>query len=563
MVMKKRFFLCLNIAAAAVALLASCGKDEADVVSIGATINDYNNSEKVYVDNNRYTWWNNGDGVYINGVDYSLTVAGDIATIDNVAANQDGYYAVYPASLCGTASSGYPSVTLPQRQVYRTDGTNQILDAPMADYSGNADPALNFTNLCSLLKVTLPDNRLVAAIVVSNTGANLWGTCTLSGQDNPVLSAPSNGGKTVWLDCGTEGVSSANNRPFYVVLPSTNLTNLQVKVIVYKTVSGVKYTEIYNKESTAAPHLLANMVYTFDVPQNATYTEPWFTVANNRHARFAPGNLQYQASTNTWRFAPNEWDALVSGGGNTNPSASQSAWIDLFGYGTSGESYVIDRFLLPDINVPNDPWTHDGGVAFIDGGAHYYNHNIAGTNYDWGWRNPISNGGNAPQLWRTPKRDEWYYLLADLSTGAHLTSYRSMAGGLPYARKATLAIEGGSSVTGLIIYPDNVSKAVGDNGGAFSSGTSTLSLTWGEWRYLDLMGCVFLPYGGIRNGTTISETSTGQYWSGSVSGEIDNSDQASHIIFPSSDPLHPNGILDPRQGSYLYWGLSVREIQYM
>ena len=561
MVMKKRFLFCVNIAVAAVALLVSCGKDDADVVSIGATINEYTNNDKVYVDDNRYTWWNNNDGVYINGVNYNLTVADDIATIDNVAANQGGYYAVYPASLCGTASNGYPSVNLPQRQIYRTDGTNQILDAPMADYSGNEHPALNFTNLCSLLKVTLPDDRLVAAIVVSNTGANLWGTCTISGTDNPVLSAPANGGKTVWLDCGTEGVSSANGKPFYVVLPGVNLTNLQVRVIVYKTVSGVKYTEIYDKQSNAAPQLVSNLIYTFPVPASATYVEPWFTVASNRHARFAPGNLQYQSSTSTWRFAPNEWDAILNGSGNTNPGATQSEWMDLFGYGTSGESFVIDRvWPLSDITVPNNPWTNSADDD------DYYFGNISGTNYDWGWRNAISNGGNAPNLWRTPTKDEWDYLLGAVSVGLNISNHRTMTGGLPCARIVTLSLEGGSTVKGMMICPDNVSKAVGDANALFNNGRT---LSTDEWRYLDLMGCAFLPNAGYRSrsiifGISISETNTGQYWSGSKSS-LGTSvyQQCSHIIFPETDLLDASEIVRTGEGSFVHQGLSVREIQYM
>lgn len=564
--MKRRFLLYVNIAVAAVAMLASCNKSDDGVVCINATINDYGNNDKVYVDNDRYTWWNDQDQVYINGTTYALTVSNNIATIANVTADQNGYYAVYPAGMCGTAANGYPTVTLPQRQVYRTDGTNQILNAPMADFSGNEHPALNFTNLCSLLKVTLPDDRLVAAIVVSNTTANLWGTCTLSGTDNPTLSTPANGGKTVMLDCG-DGVSSANGKPFYVVLPGTNLSNLQVKVIVYKTVSGVKYTEIYDKQSTANPQLVPNMVYTFSVPTDATYTEPYFSTASRTHVRFAPGNLQYQASTNTWRFAPNEWEAYRNGGGNTAPSATNENWIDLFSYGTSGETFTYTTGLWPlqqNHTVNNYPWTNDGGLASATNG-HFYGDNISGTEYDWGWHNPISNGGNAVHLWRTPTKEEWYYLIADRSSDAHLADSRDMPRGIPQASLASITLEGGSTVNGLIIFPDNVTLAVGDNVSSLTANRSTK--TWDEWRYLDLNGAAFLPYSAIRNGpygfirsnTEISEVNTGQYWSGSTSGAgTDLQLESSHIIFPTG---LSNNSLDPRQGSFRYWGLAVREVQ--
>ena len=36
---------------------------------------------------------------------------------------------------------------------------------------------------------------------------------------------------------------------------------------------------------------------------------------------------------------------------------------------------------------------------------------IAGTNYDWGVNNAISNGGNEAGLWRTLTIEEWKYLM--------------------------------------------------------------------------------------------------------------------------------------------------------
>ena len=59
-----------------------------------------------------------------------------------------------------------------------------------------------------------------------------------------------------------------------------------------------------------------------------------FSVSASKKVCFAQGNLQYQASTNTWRFAENQYDALTTE--NTNVSATYVGWIDLFGWGTSG-----------------------------------------------------------------------------------------------------------------------------------------------------------------------------------------------------------------------------------
>ena len=59
-----------------------------------------------------------------------------------------------------------------------------------------------------------------------------------------------------------------------------------------------------------------------------------FSISPTQQVRFAPGNLQYQASTNTWRFAEHQWDVI--GSDNSDISSTYSGWIDLFGWGTSG-----------------------------------------------------------------------------------------------------------------------------------------------------------------------------------------------------------------------------------
>lgn len=43
------------------------------------------------------------------------------------------------------------------------------------------------------------------------------------------------------------------------------------------------------------------------VPRNS------FLTANGEYIQFAPGNLQYQASTGTWRFAENQYDVIGEG----------------------------------------------------------------------------------------------------------------------------------------------------------------------------------------------------------------------------------------------------------
>ena len=121
-----------------------------------------------------------------------------------------------------------------------------------------------------------------------------------------------------------------------------------------------------------------------------------FSVSATRQVRFSQGNLQYQASTNTWRFAEHQYDYVgttqtadrygnyggnVSGSDNRSISSTYSGWIDLFGWGTGSN---------PTLSSP----------SFED----------YGTFMDWGC-NAIINGGNTVNQWRTLTIAEWNYLL--------------------------------------------------------------------------------------------------------------------------------------------------------
>ena len=86
-----------------------------------------------------------------------------------------------------------------------------------------------------------------------------------------------------------------------------------------------------------------------------------FSVSETKKVYFSQGNLQYQASTNTWRFATNQYDCIGKEG-NEKKSSTYSGWVDLFGWGTSG--YTIK------------PYTKDG----VSGSGN----SIAGTKNDWG-----------------------------------------------------------------------------------------------------------------------------------------------------------------------------------
>lgn len=219
-----------------------------------------------------------------------------------------------------------------------------------------------------------------------------------------------------------------------------------------------------------------------------------FSVAAKKFVSFSQGNLQYQpsTSTSTWKFADHQWDNLSYGCGGSAPSGT----MDLFTWGnissptTTGTSY--DTF---SSNLSNT----------IAQGT---------TGSDWGY-NEISNGGNNNSQWRTLTISEWEYLF---KTRTNATSKYGFA---------TV-----NDIHGIIIVPDGFSDPNKNDGSKTFAGSSTTGwdaniYTKDNWTYMEEAGCVFLPAGGQRNGSSVSgyqikdsdnNPGTGYYWSASCGG---------------------------------------------
>jgi uncharacterized protein (TIGR02145 family) len=212
-----------------------------------------------------------------------------------------------------------------------------------------------------------------------------------------------------------------------------------------------------------------------------------FSVSATQQVYFSQGNLQYQASTNTWRFAEHQYDYVgtqtadvygyhggnVSGSDNRSISSTYSGWIDLFGWGTG-----------------------DNPTLSSD------NYGAYGTFVDWG-SNPISNGGNTANRWRTLTQAEWEYLL-NTRPGAS-------------SKIGTGNING---VGGLIILPDNwtlPSECSFTSGNASNHNDWTRnSYTLSQWAQMETAGAVFLPAAGSRDGTNVYLVGyIGYFWSSS------------------------------------------------
>ncbi|MBR6439638.1 MAG: hypothetical protein IKS65_10770 [Bacteroidales bacterium] len=101
------------------------------------------------------------------------------------------------------------------------------------------------------------------------------------------------------------------------------------------------------------------------------------SVSENSKVYFSPGNLQYNPSTQSWKFADNQY--VFIGSANSNISPTYNGWLDLFGWGTGD-------------NPTNSSVENDDYANFTD----------------WGDNcgDPTGHGYE----WKTLNSDQWLYL---------------------------------------------------------------------------------------------------------------------------------------------------------
>ena len=262
-----------------------------------------------------------------------------------------------------------------------------------------------------------------------------------------------------------------------------------------------------------------------------------FTIdASGKQVYFSQGNLKY--SSGTWSFHTSQYDRCFTANGNVSSSYNASGTFDLFGWGTSGYN---NKYPYMTSTTNND---YAPGV-----------NEIAGTDYDWGVYNAISNGGNQAGLWHLLTNDEWGYVFKTRSA--------STVNGTANARYAIAYINtGGTNVYGFILFPDTYTAGTpsgvtwgtinsGIGAGAGSSATWTVCTLEG-WNALESAGCVFLPAAGWRGGTTINAVNQdGGCWAGSYYPSTSGHAYNTHIYTPSK-------YVQPQDHSNRYVGYSVR-----
>ncbi len=229
---------------------------------------------------------------------------------------------------------------------------------------------------------------------------------------------------------------------------------------------------------------------------------PAFSVSENRRVLFSPGNLQYCAATDKWRFAEHQWDfvgdeehgTVYANGEKCNNaliSATYTGWIDLFGWGTSGWKSGANAY---------QPYStsRDSTDYFVGNNK---NNNLTGeyAKADWAVYNKI---GNDPAgTWRTLTYEEWEYMLNKRPNYAQLRGLATV-----------------NEVPGCVLLPDNWSIPAGMSFVAnFQSSFSDNVYKDAEWQKMEAAGAVFMPAAGDRVSKMIFDASEwGSYWTASV-----------------------------------------------
>ena len=242
-----------------------------------------------------------------------------------------------------------------------------------------------------------------------------------------------------------------------------------------------------------------------------------FSVSDSTKVHFSQGNLQYQASTNTWRFAENQWDFVgdsIDGtvyekgikSDNAKISSSYDGWIDLFGFGTSGykgrmpymTSTIYADYIIAKSEFPyRRNYNPNLGIDFVE------LDNGNGQKYDWGWGFCLSDGGMEQYVeeccWRTLTRSEWNYLISERKKAEKKIGNARVNG-----------------VYGLVLLPD---KWKTPQGLVFKHSNQN-EYSESEWEQMEANGAVFLPAAGSRDGNFLPPGDAferwGAYWSSTI-----------------------------------------------
>lgn len=492
----------------------------------------------------------------------ALTTGGTTADFTvSLSGNRNGY-AVYPASVAKSWSESTLTLTLPSEyDLTKVFGT----ESPLPMIAANISEALSFYHVTGLLRLTITNIPTgTNKIKLDFNGKKVSGDFTIS--------SPSAGSSSIGSVPGTKGTND--------IIWITGITGTADLTVNIPLPTGATYSDLvvsaWNNDVALKGHVEAfsySATRAYGKKLSVALDLGAFSVASGKYAVFAPGNLQYQASTGKWRFAEYQWTYIGDAAGNNTVSGrdTQEAWIDLFGWGTSG--WASGGWTC------YQPWSTDQTASNYGPELPL---NLTGdyAKGDWGVNNAI--GAYAAGTWRTPTSGsggEFQWMLGGHSgddiPGDNIRA-SSTVSGVTNARYAYAYLFG--SIHGLILFPDvyshpdgvpvlstsiNVFDTTVD--GVYNTELA-ISLytanqyTVDQWGKMEAAGAVFLPIAGRRKGTVIDQLGqTGRYWS-SINANATNS----YVLYIYKD-ISTSGKEQVAIGTKNHWskygGFAVRLIR--
>lgn len=547
--------------------MTGCRKDDvANMITL--TTEDFtSNGAKTSVSGNEVHWVD-GDQIRINDQTGTVSVSGTTASASlsgEISGDIRGYYpaSIITASGAANGNTDSPTIIFPKRFASSFSGGRQIIGLPMVGRAAADANTIKMNHVSAAINVRIKNSTGQAklyldSVVVVSADKQLCGAAslTLSAGGVPTVAGASNveANRSVVVYFDEPVLISGDYLQVQVPILPVAAGDLTFKVYthalmsdIYPGVAKAHYSYNYSRELTNGA-LGRNVLGTVQIAVTGASTyvteinRGLFTVnGSNKKVRFSQGNLQYQASTNTWQFAANQYDYIGNAAGNNvfgDSRSSQSAWIDLFGWGTSGWDNGNTNY-MPYCNYYTETTSAYGYGPRTSPSS--YNYDLTGdyAQADWGVHNSISNGGGAAGIWRTFKSTEWTYVRNTRSADT---------------RFAKAAVNG---INGLILFPDEYTHPNGvpspsyinETGGGGWTGNIYSS---SDWKKMEAMGAIFLPITGRAENATIVITGAGigYYWSTTQSNT-----KALNFYFGSS-VLGDNTI-------YRYYGCAVRVVRDM
>lgn len=188
-----------------------------------------------------------------------------------------------------------------------------------------------------------------------------------------------------------------------------------------------------------------------------------------------------------------------------------------------GENYTY-------FDASNNPYGYGPSTNMED-------RHLTGTsaNYDWGVYNAISNGGNKIGMWRTLTSSEWDYLFHARKNAQYLWSRGTVNG-----------------VRGIILLSDDFVKPASVTWTPAGKEWTANKFNAEQWEAMEIVGAVFLPAAGFRNGQNVYSV---QIWVSYWSSTAHYSSNAYHLGISDDIRLYTT------QDNVRFCGHSVRLVQ--